>query len=124
MNETIPELVEAIGEKAQQLKELKAKSPEVAEALAIAEEHQRLLKLLEEKCSTPATPTIVPMPYPVYPIQVYPTYPNPWRYEITCGTTNATVAAGTGLTLGWNSGCMPNASSVRITAGARGIDAN
>lgn len=111
--QTLTDLVEAISEKAHQLKELKAKSQEVAEALAIMEEHQRLLRLLEEKCSTPAMPTIVPMPYPVYP-PVYPMYPNTW-YKV-----DTTCAAGTGLTAGWNSGATINGSSIRITAGARG----
>lgn len=64
----IAEIVELLSEKSQRLKELRAQSPEVEEALKVADEYHQLLNDLEKMCQ-PAPPVYVP--YPVYPSLPY-----------------------------------------------------
>jgi hypothetical protein len=75
MNDLTQQL-ERIIEKRKQLDALKAQSPELAEAIKLAEDYQtEYLELLDRY-----KPQFVPMPYPVYPAQ--PVYP--WQqYKIT-----------------------------------------
>ena len=80
----IPELndlLRQISENITRLDALKEQSAEVREAMAIQE---ALIKRLCEACRE-ATPQVVPMPYPVYPYQVYP--PGwPWFTYTSTGT--------------------------------------
>lgn len=75
----LTKFIEVIGEKAYQLKELRASSPEIAAALDLADEYHQLVSQLEEQCKQPALPVLYPVPYPV---PVYPSYPRPmWYYD-------------------------------------------
>ena len=72
---TLEELLQEITEKQQRLNELKAQSPEVAEALAIAEDYRRLYSELQARINQPS---YMPMPCPVYPSYPYPWNTPPW----------------------------------------------
>ena len=74
------EQLERIIEKRKRLDELKARSPELEEAIRLAEDYQAEYLELLERCKQ-SQPQIVPMPYPVYPAQ--PVYPWQPTYKIT-----------------------------------------
>lgn len=69
---TTHDLLEAYLEKRQRLDTLKAQSPEVAEAIALAEDCRDLYRDLLDTCK-PAAP--VPYPVPVYPAPPAPQLP-------------------------------------------------
>ena len=87
---TLEELVQRLTESHKRLEELKAQSPEVAEALEVAEEYHRLYSELQERCKTPP---YIPVPYPVYPQPSYPWWYSPWRVMCAGDTTTAVKTA-------------------------------
>lgn len=81
----LEELITQIIDKKKRLDALREQSPEIAEALALADLYHGQMNDLREMCN-PA-PQIMPMPYPVYP-------PPIWEpYKITCSDTTASTTS-------------------------------
>jgi hypothetical protein len=71
----------------QRLDDPKAQSPEMAEALALADEYHGLLNDLRELCN-PTPAQVVPAPYVVYPEPRYhPSYQITWNADVPVGST-------------------------------------
>ncbi len=83
-------LLAQIIEHKKRLDDLKAQSPEMAEALALSDLYHGLMEDLRKMCDMPDQ-RIVPMPYPVYP-PAYPTYPYPTIvWSDTTAPANGTI---------------------------------
>lgn len=84
---SLTDLIDLLITKRTRLNELRAQSPELAEAIQLAEEYQMLLHEVEQRCHEQA-PQYVPVPYPS-PQPVYPWWHPLNPYRITCapGTT-------------------------------------
>jgi hypothetical protein len=89
---SLEDLLQDIIEKKTRLEELRKSSPETAQAIEAVEDYSRQYAELERRL---ASPTIIPMPYPVYP-PVYPTpnwfysppvYPPKQWISVTCGAS-------------------------------------
>lgn len=76
---TSDNLIQELIEKRTLLNELQQQSPEIADALKVADDYYALLNELKEQCKG-QTPQIIPYPVP------YPSYPNFFYPKITCST--------------------------------------
>lgn len=82
------QMIEAIIEKRQRLDALKTRTPELAEAIRLAEECQALMLALCEQSRQQVAPYVpVPYPVPVYPL------PPAWQQQPWIVTVTTTLSA-------------------------------